>query len=118
MKHIFLKLGVIQSEDSYLRLEKWRHDAVNPSFPLLLFSAIINLISRLTIAFRCAVDRFNVAGQTVKLSHLGLATMTVIINGDKYACESCVRGHRVSKCQHVSECHLLLQPTTVVQHSC
>ncbi|OIW24978.1 copper-fist-domain-containing protein, partial [Coniochaeta ligniaria NRRL 30616] len=28
--------------------------------------------------------------------------MTVLVSGNKYACESCVRGHRVSKCQHVN----------------
>jgi hypothetical protein len=24
----------------------------------------------------------------------------MLINGEKYACEACVRGHRVSNCQH------------------
>jgi len=30
----------------------------------------------------------------------------MIINGEKYACEACVRGHRVSNCQHHGKCVL------------
>ena len=31
----------------------------------------------------------------------------MIINGEKWACEACVRGHRVSNCQHHGEFLLL-----------
>ena len=37
----------------------------------------------------------------------------MLIDGEKYACDACVRGHRVSNCQHNGMyCHLL--PVTVV----
>lgn len=29
----------------------------------------------------------------------------MIISGEKWACEACVRGHRVSNCQHAGECY-------------
>lgn len=32
-------------------------------------------------------------------------TFTMLINGEKYACEACVRGHRVSSCTHNGQCH-------------
>lgn len=35
----------------------------------------------------------------------------MITNGEKFACESCIRGHRVTKCQHTGE-FLILQPVT------
>lgn len=35
----------------------------------------------------------------------------MLISGEKYACEACVRGHRVSNCQHSGK-SLLLLPTT------
>lgn len=34
----------------------------------------------------------------------------VMIGGEKYACESCVRGHRVSNCKHEGEHYSRINP--------
>lgn len=36
--------------------------------------------------------------------------LTMIIDGEKFACEACVRGHRVSNCQHSGK---LRRPTAI-----
>ena len=37
----------------------------------------------------------------------------MLIKGEKYACDACVRGHRVSSCQHQGESTLTSTDTTV-----
>lgn len=41
----------------------------------------------------------------------------MLIDGEKYACEACVRGHRVSNCQHAGKCSMTGSATKIVPHS-
>lgn len=38
----------------------------------------------------------------------------MLIDGEKYACDACVRGHRVSNCQHTGKCATRLEINELV----
>lgn len=45
-----------------------------------------------------------------------LLANTMLINGEKWACEACVRGHRVSNCQHNGQSSAVVRNAS--SHSC
>jgi hypothetical protein len=52
---------------------------------------LTDCVDRLTVVW-C-----NTCSQVITTSY---ETLKMLIKGEKYACEACVRGHRVSNCQH------------------
>lgn len=38
-----------------------------------------------------------------KTSSITRSFITMIVNGEKFACDACIRGHRVAQCQHTGE---------------
>jgi hypothetical protein len=75
----------------------------NKSFLLLFrglsFSIINSLVFLFFLFFFALFSRLN--KKYINPSHVcASATAAMLIDGEKWACEACVRGHRVSSCHH------------------